>query len=400
MVKCYFDNDSEVNLSYIDQVKNVRTLVELKEKLQHTELEFITSKEYNYPGLYIIEVSKHSYLWCSDHLTNGFNILDNLPSHVITAVLDKKIRLVIISVIEGDTFDLQIDCYKNLNESIQRLKFPNNSVLIVSGNLKASDRYKQWCDKNNQSELIEFVQGIEWFGKNYQKRTDPIFYSSIKNNKKLFNSLNRSHRNHRTDHLFFLANNNLLDKGLVSGGAMFDNITNLFPTFIDETTVNYQEVLNQHYPLSLDIDSSKMSESHLAGISNLQIFNDTLLTVSTETFFDDPGMFITEKTFRSIAMGHPFIILGQVGILKKLQSYGFRTDFIDTDYDEIADHKKRFAKFHESFLNWIHDDKEKYYNKWLDIVEHNLYIYKQLNFRKQYLDEIVSSTEKYFKESF
>ena len=95
MIKCYFDSNSEVNLSYIDQVKNVRTLIELKEKIQHTELEFITSTEYNHPGLYIIEVSKHSYLWCSDHLINGFNILDNLPSHIIPAVLDKKIRLII-----------------------------------------------------------------------------------------------------------------------------------------------------------------------------------------------------------------------------------------------------------------------------------------------------------------
>lgn len=400
MISCYFDNFDEVNLSFINQIKKVRPYNYFAKRNSHERLNFITSQKYSIPGIYFIEVSTHPHLWCSNLYPDSFNILDSIPLHVCDAVRSKKLRIVIVSTTEGGSFISEIDCFKLLTESFQKLNFPSKSVLIVSGNLFANDQYNNWCKENNKTPVLEFIEGIEWTGEVWKKQYDPIFYKSIKKHTKLFNSLNRAHRTHRADHLYFLAHNKLIDKGLISGGVLFADKTNLIPTFINSINEEYQNVLSQNYPLSIDVDPSKMAESHLAGFVNHQIFNNTLLTVSTETFFNEPGMFITEKTFRPIAMGHPFIILGQVGILKKLQSYGFKTDFIDTDYDEIADHKKRFAKFHESFLNWINDDKEKYYNKWLDIVEHNLYIYKQLNFRKQYLDEIVSSTEKYFKESF
>jgi hypothetical protein len=397
-MKCYFDNDA-VNLSNIDQIKTVRTYKDLLYRTRDFNLEFVTTTNYSTPGIYLIEVSKHSYDWCTKKNPSGFRLLNSIPYHVIEAARNKKIRIVILSVVEGDTFNFKYDCYAHLTRSFKQLNLPPKSVLIVSGNLKANEQYQKWCEKKNEIPLIEFISGIDWFGESWNKQTEPIFYTSIKHYTKLYNSLNRAHRTHRTDHLYYLAKHNLIDKGMVSGGAMFDdNPFNIFPKFIIDDAVNYKNVLSNNYPKTIDVSVNDTKISNLASCANLEIFKNTLLTVSTETFFDDPGMFITEKTFRPIAMGHPFIILGQVGILKKLQSYGFRTDFIDTSYDDITDHKKRFAKFHESFLSWINDDKEKYYNKWLSIVEHNLYIYKQLDFRKQYLDEIVSSTKKYFKE--
>lgn len=401
MIPCYFDNVDEINLSFIDQIKKVRPYEYFIIRNKHKDLKFYVSNNYDIPGIYFIEVSTHPHLWCSNLYPAGVNIFDFVPDHVCQAVRNKQLRIVILSVIEGDTFDLEIDCFRCLTDSIQRLNLPNNSVLIVSGNLSVDNQYSIWCEQNNEIPIIEFIEGIEWTGSNWFKQYEPIFYKSIKNHNKFFNSLNRAHRNHRTDHLYFLAKNNLLDHGLISGGALFsENIHSIVPTYLEESAELYKEILYKNYPRSIDIPVNEVAQSHLAGKINLDIFKNTLLTVSTETFFDDPGMFITEKTFRPIAMGHPFIILGQVGILKKLQSYGFKTDFIDTSYDDIEDHKKRFAKFHESFLQWINDDKEKYYSKWLLMVEHNLYIYKQLNFRKQYLDKVVSSTEEYFKESF
>lgn len=402
MIPCYFDNPNELNLSFIDQVKKVRSFKYFDTRFIHDKLNsFIFGQNYTLPGIYFIEVSTHPHLWCTDLYPNSFNILNSLPTHVCNAVRNKKLRIVIISVTEGGSFNSEVDCFELLTKSFQQLKFPSKSVLIVTGNLYASYQYTNWCKENNEIPVLEFIEGIEWVGEVWPKQNEPIFYKSIKKHTKFFNSLNRAHRHHRTDHLYFLAKNNLLSSGLVSGGALFsENIHLITPCYLDESIESYTEILDKNYPLSIDIPVDNVAQSHLAGRSNLDIFTNTLLTVSTETFFNDPGMFITEKTFRPIAMGHPFIILGQVGILKKLQSYGFKTDFIDTDYDEITDHKKRFAKFHESFLFWLNDDKEKYYNKWLELVEHNLYIYKQLNFRKQYLDEIISSTNQYFKESF
>ncbi len=289
-----------------------------------------------------------------------------------------------------------------------KIGLPQYSVLIISGNLNANAQYLEWCNKNEEFPWIEFSEGIDWTGqRNWPKQIDPIFSKSLTTAKFLYNSLNRAHRSHRSEHLYFLAHNNLLTNGLVSGGIWFNDMPgydkNLdlisSPEYIDAYIDNYRTVLRANYPKTVDSNVTSLRNNHFAGISNLNIFKDSLLTVSTESHFDDnQGLFITEKTFRPIAMGHPFIVLGQPNLLKKLQSFGFKTDFIDTSYDEILDNKKRFATFHESFLNWINDDKEKYFAKWQLYVEHNLYIYQHTNFRKLYIGDAVERTTRYFKE--
>ena len=54
-------------------------------------------------------------------------------------------------------------------------------------------------------------------------------------------------------------------------------------------------------------------------------------------------MFITEKTYKPIAFRHPFVIMGQQGILKSLQDNGFETfeNLFDESYDNELDWMKR-----------------------------------------------------------
>ena len=42
---CYFDSNIEVNLAHLEQIKNVRTIDELKKRLSISNLEFVTSTE-------------------------------------------------------------------------------------------------------------------------------------------------------------------------------------------------------------------------------------------------------------------------------------------------------------------------------------------------------------------
>jgi hypothetical protein len=79
-------------------------------------------------------------------------------------------------------------------------------------------------------------------------------------------------------------------------------------------------------------------------------YNDTYFSLVSETCvirqpflhnknnFDSP-LFITEKTYKPIMYGHPFIIHGQPGIVKHLKSLGFETydNLFDESYDETDD---------------------------------------------------------------
>ena len=395
---CYFDSDTEVNLSYIDQIKNVRTLQELKTRLSASSVTHVTSKEYNQVGIYPIEVSKIPSLWCAKTHADSDNILLNIPSRVIKAVKQQKIRIVIISAIEGDNFtSAEFDGFAHLQNTVTLLGLPKHSVCIVSGNLNADQQYTEWCVKNNEQALIEFLEGVEWDGKTSQPPEAPVV---IKDYSLPFNSLNRAHRNHRTEHLYFLAENKL--QGLISGGVWFDTHSIDTPIYQTVEYNHYKSVLTNNYPKTVDVQDLVNQVPNL--INNLEIYERSQLTVVTESHFNQTGgLFITEKTFRPLLVGHPFIILGQRGTLKKLRSWGFITDFdgVDQSYDLIEDDRERFLQFHLSLRNWYMQDPEirrTAIYKWDNIIQHNFQNYKKSNFKKTMFDNVILTTEQYFKK--
>lgn len=401
---CYFDND-EVNLAHVDEIKNVRPLSQLKKRLSNSDFEFVHSTDYE-QGIYVIEVSKHVPHWAGySTVLSSKNILLEIPDHVITAVRDKKLRIVIIAIIEGDHYISEhFDGYKHLNYTAQILNLPKGSILIASGNLDAGSLYTQWCENNLQSPYLEFVEGIEWDGKDasWQIPIKPLIHYSLQMaNVRDFNSLNRAHRQHRTDHLYYLAKHDMLDN-IISGGAYFDT-ENLNPEYVTDSL--YKDVLLNNYPRIVDLTTEELitpKDVHPSLTSNFSTYTNSLLTVVTESHYAEEGLFITEKTMRPIALGHPFIVLGQPFLHKKLNELGFKTDFMNT-YDSILNNYSRFDSFHNTLLEWKkmpYERKTAIIGQWYNDIEHNFNLYKTLNFKKIMFDTVIESTKKYFSSDF
>lgn len=78
-------------------------------------------------------------------------------------------------------------------------------------------------------------------------------------------------------------------------------------------------------------------------IVNPRCYTDTWFSVVTETIFDYPHTFRTEKIWKPILMAHPFVVAANPGYLRDLRSVGFRTfgDVIDESYDDIEDVHQR-----------------------------------------------------------
>ena len=400
---CYFDSNTDVNLSHIADIKQVRSLAELKKRLIESNFKFIQSTEYTQPGLYIVEVSKIPELWCAKTKPETFNLLLNIPSRVIKAAKSKKIRILILSIVEGDNFTSDaFNGFEHLHNTVRLLGLPKHAVIIISGNLNASQQYTEWCKQHSKEEYIEFQEGVEWDGKTSNNSIHPDAPVSIKDYSLPFNSLNRAHRSHRSEHLYFLAENKL--SGLVSGGAWFATHPINPPIYQTVDYNYYKTVLNKNYPKTVDVTDLVNQVPNL--INNLEIYERSQLTVVTESHFDQTGgLFITEKTFRPLLVGHPFMILGQKGILKKLTSWGFRTDFdgLDQSYDLIEDNEERFIQFHHSLTNWYYkslEEKRLLLEKWKSTIEHNFNHYKIINFKKSMFDCATESSNIYFKEYF
>ena len=73
---------------------------------------------------------------------------------------------------------------------------------------------------------------------------------------------------------------------------------------------------------------------------------DSLIYVPTETVYFGRRTHITEKTFKAIALGMPFVLVAAAGSLEYMRSYGFRTfaDIWDESYDEESDDFTRLEK--------------------------------------------------------
>jgi hypothetical protein len=95
-----------------------------------------------------------------------------------------------------------------------------------------------------------------------------------------------------------------------------------------------------------------------------------------ETHFDadqSGGAFLTEKTFKPIKHGQPFVIVGAPGTLQALRDLGYRTfdHAIDNSYDLETDNTRRWQKILTA-VQKIHDqDPDRWFAQCLDDVIHN-----------------------------
>lgn len=119
------------------------------------------------------------------------------------------------------------------------------------------------------------------------------------------------------------------------------------------------------------------------GWMNPQVFADTVLSVISEGNAYDPATnykFLTEKTWRAIAMRHPFVFAGYPEQFDYIKSFGLRTFeqyMLIKDYAYIQDEDKRLDAVVANTNYFL----ENYKHHLADIqadTEHNYNIFKEI----------------------
>jgi hypothetical protein len=102
---------------------------------------------------------------------------------------------------------------------------------------------------------------------------------------------------------------------------------------------------------------------------------ESLLYLVTETVATGRRHHLTEKTFKPIALGMPFIIVGTQGSLRYLRSYGFKTfgDLWDESYDDEPDDSLRIEKIAKvlKLLDGLEEHRQDIFDSAQEIVKHN-----------------------------
>lgn len=103
---------------------------------------------------------------------------------------------------------------------------------------------------------------------------------------------------------------------------------------------------------------------------------DSLLYLVTETVATGRRHHLTEKTFKPIALGMPFVLVATAGSLAYLRSYGFQT--FDTLWDESYDQElndtvriEKIAKLLQSLHSMSVQQRQDLYQSALPIIQHN-----------------------------
>lgn len=101
----------------------------------------------------------------------------------------------------------------------------------------------------------------------------------------------------------------------------------------------------QHQFAKNDVFGTEWGEIYL--YANAYI--DTYFSVVTETVFETPWSFRTEKIAKVLAMGHPWICAASYHWYRDFQKLGFKTfqHLIDERFDEIDDHQDRMERIVE-----------------------------------------------------
>ena len=103
--------------------------------------------------------------------------------------------------------------------------------------------------------------------------------------------------------------------------------------------------------------------------------------VVRETLFRN-DTFITEKTWKAIAMKKPFILVGSLHTLRYLKELGFRTfdTWIDESYDNETNLQKRAMMIYnevDKLANLDPDSFRKMIAEMMEVVDHNYYHLKE-----------------------
>lgn len=309
-------------------------------------------------------VQEHNYIFCFDQEPIHLNI------HLETF---KKV------------FSLNVDItHPGADSAESMIDKSKKGDVVTAGYIMTSERdssvVEGICKRYNWKPLYYFFHG--WAALDWYRGYDKTFLIKPWNQRtieKTFLAPNRiiaGERKHRLEMLYHIFKNNLQHNHIscplvcpAEGTHIYEAIKTLMPRYADAEQVFKNKKLPMQFKGETD------HPMHSCWLSLFDEAAESLLYLVTETVATGQRLHLTEKTFKPIAMGMPFIIVGTRGSLKYLRDYGFKTfDGIwDESYDDATDSVRiqQIASLLRSLDELPQQAKQDLFEQCIPIIEHN-----------------------------
>ena len=248
--------------------------------------------------------------------------------------------------VDIELFSSLFDSVVARNRDISIKKQPCIVVSELGENLNLLRQNYNW------KPLYYFFHGwaaLDWYrGYNRTYKIKPMQQRSPR---KTFISPNRiigGKRDHRVKFIYLCAKNNLTHNYIsaplqcphehVSIFDLAHKFSNVYP--------DIDQVLRHNIQLPKLYAGEEQPVMSSYFLSNLNEAQDSMIYVVTETVFSGVRHHLTEKIFRPIAIGMPFVLVSTAGSLEYIKGYGFKTfsDIWNEDYDYETDDLRRLEK--------------------------------------------------------
>ncbi len=243
-----------------------------------------------------------------------------------------------------------------------------------------SENVAKVCEQFGWKPLYYFFHGwaaLEWY-RGYDKTflIKPLDQRQITRTFVAPNRIVAGERRHRLEMLYHIFRNGMLDNHIscpktcpAENISIVDAVKPLITKYPDIESVF------ANAPLPLNFAGETNHPMHSCWLSLFDQCAESLLYLVTETVATGRRHHITEKTFKPIAMGMPFVIVGTKHSLKYLRSYGFRTfeGIWDESYDQAEDDVriKRIASLLRSLDELPPAAKQDLFEQAQEVIEHN-----------------------------
>ncbi len=304
-------------------------------------------QHYRHPWFYLLEIKTgHDQIW------------EQIPDEAKRHILTGKAYLLLSNIHEGETSLLFSKIHEMLKNEPALSPY---KVVLLSGAANVDCEYHKFATERHLPKIHVCYVNL------FESRTREAWTQIHKNARQLsflnktprakkFVCFNRQPKFHRIAFLGMLEERGLLDAGYVSCHLGMNAeqqewaLANLRRAY-REGYCSQAAAAKLKTRLPMILDSSDVSSFPTYGFAK-EYYEHSYFSVVSETFsipkayeltFTDCTIFPTEKIYKPILLGHPFIVVSTPHFLKTLRSQGYETfpDIFDETYDEIEDHQER-----------------------------------------------------------
>lgn len=325
----------------------------------------------------------------------GILEFSHMPHHLIRLVREKNGYILINHSVEAFMSRGYISALHSYFSNTHSI--PLHKIIYVTGCINSAEMYEKYCSENNvpnnkenRLTIISYPSSQTIFKPNLEDEPEAT-YDTETLPEKLFLSWNRRYKPHRMILGLLLESLNLVDRSFIS----FSDVD------IERQTRRFDQALPFHYvqnwvsdltqetinsftarlPLIIDNETNINQMCEDRGNVSRPYYQNSLISLITETNFDADEVTLTEKSYKPIKEKHPFIILGVAGALKGLHQAGFRTfgEFWDESYDGIVESGERMRAIKsvlQDISAWDNTKILDFKRRVKPILEHNINVLK------------------------